>query len=82
MIKIKSLRKPRVDPKIDPGQISEANRSKTLGGDLPNTIEITWYKLEGTDWLNSLFAYRQTSIYDYCILYRELVGYIKEYGLI
>ena len=68
MIKIKSLRKPRVDPKIDPGQKSEANRSKTLGGDLPNTTEITWYKMEGTNWLNSSFAYRQTSMYDSLVL--------------
>ena len=65
MIKIKSLRKPRVDPKIDPGQTSEANLSKTLGGDLPNTIDITRYRMGGTDWLNSSFVYRQTSMYDY-----------------
>ena len=67
MTKIKSLRKPRVDPKIDPRGKSEANWSKTLGGDLPNTIDITWYKMEGTDWLNSSFVYRQTSMYDRCI---------------
>ena len=62
MIKIMSLGKPRVDPKIYPGHKSEADRSKTLGGDLPNTLGITWYKIEGTDWLNSSFAYRHLSI--------------------
>ena len=64
MIKIISLRKPRVDSKIDPGRKPEANRSEILGGDLPNTIDITWYNMEGTNWLNSSFAYRKTSMYD------------------
>ena len=64
MIKIIFLCKPRVDPMSNPGRKSDTNQSETLGGDLPNMIDITWYKMEGANWLNSSFTYRQTSMYD------------------